>query len=341
MDQRCDRGRSGIAGQGDHQWIAVTAAGESAQHQAVVQHRGAGQHNLVGPCPLIADEQHIFTGRTASCDLHRQLAAAEAGRVGVGDRRIAAGIEQSVGAFFHVGDGIAVEVSDYRGCHCGNREVQRGVVLNALVYLVSGIDEGLAVNANGILHPCQQVGRRVDGPGGATTGDQGAAHVDRLNYRVVTGAYDVDVTGPLAHRLIEGQCNVRARSNTQAIVGRGCAIELGWAPILVIDDRSACGGRRPDQVEIAITIEIPDTVPLRREIREGGDTGKRRQRPWKVDEASVVVAHVANFGTVAAHLIQDVRVPVTVEVRHDRPRHRWRRQTRCTGQLDKSAVVIA
>ena len=171
MDQRCDRGRSSIAGQGDHQWIAVTAAGESAQHQTVVQHRGAGQHNLVGPCPLIADEQHIFTGRTASCDLHRQLAAAEAGRVGVGDRRIAAGIEQSVGAFFHVGDGIAVEVSDYRGCHCGNREVQRGVVGNTFEHGAVGVHEGFRTYPHGIAHATFQQDRRVDGPGSTGAGN--------------------------------------------------------------------------------------------------------------------------------------------------------------------------
>ena len=114
LHQGSDGGRVGVAGEGDHQRVAVAAAGVGAYLQAVVGDRAAGNADLVGAVTLVANEQHVLAVDAVGGDLHGHLAAAEIDRIAVADRGVAAGVEQHVGAVFDIADGVAIEVADHR-----------------------------------------------------------------------------------------------------------------------------------------------------------------------------------------------------------------------------------
>ena len=339
VHQGGDRGRVGVAGEADHQRVAIAAAGVGTDHQAVVQDRGAGQDDLVGAGDLIANEQHVLAGRTARRDLHGQLATAEIGGVSVDDGGVATVIEEHVGRAFGVGNGVAIEVADHRCGHRGDGEIQRRVVLDALVDLAVGVDEGLVVDAHGVAHAGDHVGRRVDGPGRAATGDGATADGDGLNDRVIAGAHNIDIARALGHRLVKGQGDIGIRGDGQAVVGRRGTDQLGQAAALHEHAGLARGGRGRHEIDIAITVEIADAVLLVGHVRQD-HAGEWRRALGDIDERAVVVAYVFPRA-IAESLIEDVGIAVAIEVRHHHPVHRGCRQVGRTGQVDEGPVVIA
>ena len=168
--QRLDGRRGRIGVQADHQVVGAGAAGEAADHHAAEGDVRTGNTDLPCPAPLVDDGQDVFAAGAVGNDGDGDIAAIEVRGIAVGDRGIAAGVQQGRAVAFYDAHAIAVQVADH-----GRRVDRRGqgeVVTGAAD--VAGGQHG-AVAAGGEGGPFRKAAVCTGHAVGCVVDDQGVA----------------------------------------------------------------------------------------------------------------------------------------------------------------------